>query len=96
MKAENIREVPLDNHVADNFLIATATSVRHLHSLAENLLQKMDDAGWSAHHVEGYGGSEPSSRWVLVDYTDTIVHLFTEEGRAHFGLDRIAEDREVR
>ncbi|OGH59322.1 MAG: ribosome silencing factor [Candidatus Lindowbacteria bacterium RIFCSPLOWO2_12_FULL_62_27] len=91
-KAENIQTVPLENHVADSFVIATATGVRHLHSLAENLLEKMQLQGVRAHHVEGYGAS-PSARWVLVDYMDVVVHLFTEEGRRFYNLDRLMEER---
>lgn len=92
LKAENIRSIPLDNHVADAFVLATATSIRHLHSLAENLIQKMEEVGLRAHHVEGYGRASPSDRWVLVDFIDVVVHLFTEEGRRYFDLDRLLEE----
>ncbi len=92
-KAEAIRTIPLENHVADSFILATAVGVRHLHSLAEHLLQKMEEEGVRAHHVEGYGGAAPSNRWVLVDFFDTVVHLFTEEGRKYFNLDRLLEEK---
>ena len=90
LKADNIRVVSLENHVADEFVVATATSIRHLHSLAENLLQKMQVRGVRAHHIEGYG-STPSDRWVLVDFVDIVVHLFTDEGRRYFDFDRLWE-----
>ena len=93
-KASDIRAIPLENHLADAFVIATAVSPRHLHSLTEHLLQKMESEGVKAHHVEGYGTAAPSSRWVLVDFIDIVVHLFTEEGRQYFGLDRLMEERQ--
>lgn len=92
-KATDIRAIPLDNHLADSFVLATAAGVRHLHSLAEHLLQKMTELGVRAHHIEGYGGAAPSDRWVLVDFAETVVHLFTEEGRKYFNLDRLLEEK---
>ncbi|MBI4178284.1 ribosome silencing factor [bacterium] len=91
-KATEIRHILLTNHVADAFIIATAAGTRHLHSLADHLLEKMREAGTAAHHVEGHGGSgSPSERWVLVDYLGVVVHLFTEEGRRFYALDRLFE-----
>lgn len=87
--------MPLENNVADAFVIATASGVRHLHSLTEHLLEKMEESGFDAHHVEGYGASHPSERWVLVDFIDVVVHLFTEDGRKFYDLDRLLEGHRV-
>lgn len=88
-KAENIQVIPLENHVADAFIIATAIGTRHMHSMADHLIEKMREQDVRAHHVEGHGSTAISDRWVLVDFTDIVVHLFTEEGREFYALDRL-------
>jgi len=91
-KAENIRTIPLENHIAEAFLLASAESIRHLHSLADHLLEHAASIGVKPHHVEGHG-TAGSSRWVLVDFRSVVVHLFTEEGRLFYSLDRLLDDR---
>lgn len=90
-KAENIRVVALDNHVADFFVIATASGPRHLHALSDHLIEDMASAGFKVHHAEGCGAAA-SERWVLLDFMDVVVHLFTEEGRKFYDLDRLVEE----
>ena len=92
-KGENVRVIPLENHVADAFVIATTSGIRHLHSLADHLIDKMREHGIDAHHVVGHVSTALSNRGVLVDFTDVVVHLFTEEGREFYGLDRLMEER---
>ena len=93
-KAESVRVIPLENHVCDAFVIATTSGIRHLHSLADHLIDSMRTFGVDAHHVEGHGAAALSSRWVLVDFNDIIVHLFTEEGREFYGLDKLMEEQQ--
>lgn len=71
--------------IADAFVIATATSRSHLESLTDALTEDLDDA---VHHVEG----ARRSNWVLVDCRDVIVHLFLDETRAFYGLERLWGD----
>lgn len=90
-KAEDVRLVEMRNHFADVFVLATAMSGRHLHSLADDLVRALRERGVKAHHAEGVKPGA-SDRWVLVDLFDVVVHLFTEEGRAYYAMDRLLED----
>ena len=69
----------------DYFLIATGTSDRHLRTLAEVSVETSAKLGDKALGVEG----QESARWILVDLGDVIVHLFREDAREFFGLERL-------
>ena len=72
----------------DFFLIASGTSDTHVRGIADLVQERMRQAGWGAHHVEGLGGG----RWVLLDYIDVVVHLFHPEARAFYQLERLWGD----
>lgn len=86
-KARDIVVIDVSKHtvVADDFVIATATSRTHMDALTDALKERLDDA---IHHVEGSG----RSNWVLIDCRDVIVHLFLAEARAFYGLERLWGD----
>ena len=50
----------------------------------------MDNKGVSVSHIEGYR----SNSWILLDYVDVIVHVFSDESRKYYDLDRLWEDGE--
>jgi len=70
---------------ADYFVIASATNPRHMRALVETLDKDLRDDGVGATHHEG----ELDSGWVLLDYGDVIVHLFSPEQRAYYGLEEL-------
>lgn len=72
---------------ADYFVIATASNSRHMRALVETLDKELRPEGVSSLHREG--GSD--SGWVLVDYNDVIVHLFSPEERDRYGLEELWE-----
>lgn len=76
--------------IADYFVICTATSAPHIKALTEEVDKKLSDAGMPAIHREGYR----SSTWVLLDYGALVIHVFLEETRAFYGLDRLWSDAE--
>ena len=76
--------------LADYFVICTATSNTHVKTLKEELEFKLESLGERAHHVEGHG----NDTWVLVDYLSVVVHIFTEEARNFYQLDRVWADAE--
>jgi len=76
--------------IADYFVICTATSAPHIKALTEEVDKKLSDAGLPAIHREGYR----SSTWVLLDYGALVVHVFLEETRSFYGLDRLWNDAE--
>lgn len=74
--------------IADYFVICTATSAPHIKALTEEVDKRLSDAGMPAIHREGYR----SSTWVLLDYGGLVVHVFLEETRQFYGLDRLWGD----
>lgn len=74
--------------IADYFVICTATSAPHIKALTEEVDKRLSDAGMPAIHREGYR----SSTWVLLDYGGLVVHVFLDETRQFYGLDRLWGD----
>lgn len=72
--------------LTDHFVIVTATSTRHGQQLARNLIDKMKEE----FGIEplGYEGLEVGD-WIVVDYTDVMVHIFIEESRQLYALEKI-------
>lgn len=86
-KGENI--VILDirklSSIADYFVIASGTSDRHVRAIAENVLDRLEQKKIKCTHVEGI----QESRWVLLDFSDIIVHVFYPETRGFYNLERL-------
>ncbi len=76
--------------LADYMVIATGSSSTHVKSLADYVEYEMDKQGVSVSHIEGHR----SDTWILLDYVDVIVHVFSEESRQYYDLDRLWEDGE--
>ncbi len=85
-KAENLVSFDLMGRTAlmDYIVIATGKSARHLTSMAQHLSQKLEDMGLRL-KIEGLDVGD----WVLVDIGDVVVHLFREEIRELYQLERI-------
>lgn len=77
--------------IADYFVICTAGSAPHIKALTESVDKVLSEAGMPAIHREGYR----SSTWVLLDYGSLVIHVFLEDTRAFYGLDRLWGDAEV-
>ncbi len=90
-KGKNIRAVKIDSltTVADYFLFVTANSSTHVRALAEEVEAKLEEVGVCPHHIEGR-----STGWVLLDYAGVVVHVFTNNDREFYGLDRMWNDGE--
>lgn len=74
--------------LADYMVIATGTSSTHVKALADEVEYKLDNAGVSVSHIEGYR----SNTWILLDYVDVIVNVFSDEAREFYDLDRLWQD----
>ena len=94
-KAENVVILEMDKTAGaftDHFIICTGTSSRQIQSISDEVeLQVKRQTGTYAHQVEGYREAE----WVLVDYMDFIIHIFSEERRAFYGLERLWKSARV-
>jgi ribosome-associated protein len=80
--------------IADFFVLASGTSDRHVRSLTRTVEEAGRACGERASGIEG----TERARWVLVDFGDVIVHLFQEEVREFYALERLwgeAEDVEL-
>ena len=91
-KGEDV--VILDVHelstVTDFFIICTATSQRHAKSLAEHLRLALKSEKIKPMHIDGL----PEASWVVIDYIDFIVHIFVEEMRELYALEKLWGDAE--
>ena len=70
---------------ADYFVIMSAESSRQIEALEEDLTQALKESGIVRHHREG----APASGWVLLDFSDVIVHVFSPEEREFYDLERL-------
>ena len=71
--------------IADYFIIAGGSNIRQIQSIADNIEEKLGKQGIVPKSVEGYN----SSNWILMDYRDAIVHIFNQEDRLFYDLERI-------
>ncbi|MBQ8550220.1 MAG: ribosome silencing factor [Clostridia bacterium] len=76
--------------LAEYLLMATATSSTHVRALAEEVECKLSELGVEPHHVEG-----KATGWILLDYNEVIVHIFSREAREFYSLDRMWSDGNV-
>jgi ribosome-associated protein len=73
---------------ADGLLLCSAASERQVGAVADEILQRLKRVGSTPLHKEGAGRSD----WVLLDFGDFVVHVFTEDRRAYYGLDSLWGD----
>ena len=89
-KAMDVRILDI-THVstlADYFMIASGSNRNQVQAMADEAQEKLYKAGYEAKQVEGY----QTANWILMDYQDIIVHIFDEENRLFYDLERIWRD----
>mgnify|MGYP002884171466 CR=1 FL=1 len=86
-KAEDIVSINLTGRtpIADFLIIATGLSQRHLSSMADHIQKKLKEHGFKKIPIEGGDQCE----WILLDVGDVVVHLFREEVRNFYNLEKI-------
>ena len=91
-KAHNIKVLDINEltTLADYFVICHGTSSTQMGAIADEIEEKLKDAGVLMHNA-GSGGSD---QWVLMDYGDVIVHIFNEESREFYGIENLWADAE--
>jgi ribosome-associated protein len=72
----------------DYFVVASGTSERQVQAIADGVEERLRQEGVRPLAIEGHGPGQ----WVLLDYGDFLVHVFTEPRRAFYGLERLWSD----
>lgn len=73
---------------ASYFLLCTGDSSRQIQAIADEVEQRLRERGIRPSHVEGYRNAE----WILMDYIDLVVHVFSKSARAYYDLERLWRD----
>ena len=89
-KAEDISVIDIRkvSTIADYFIIANGFNVNQLGAMQDAVDEAMYKSGVHAKQIEG----NRSSTWILMDYQDVIVHLFSKEDRLFYDLEKIWKD----
>jgi ribosome-associated protein len=74
--------------LADIFLLVTGRSERNVVAIAGEIEDKLIEAGHKPLRREG----RAEGRWILIDFGDLVVHVFHEEERVYYGLERLWKD----
>lgn len=93
LKSKKAKDIKLlDIHeistISDYFVIATGHSSTQVQAMSDELEDKMKLAGYEMHHKEGFR----NGRWILLDFGNIVVHLFHDEERQFYNLERLWVD----
>ena len=87
-KAEEIAVLELEKGsgaFTDYFVVCSGTNPRQIQAISDEVEQRLEKAGLHPTHIEGYKQAE----WVLLDYVDFVVHVFSEKARRYYELERL-------
>ena len=86
-KAQDVVVIELSEicSFTDYFIICTGTSTRHNQTIAETIDEKLRKQGVRPLHIEGKAEGD----WILMDYVDFVVHIFTARAREFYDLERL-------
>ena len=87
-KAEEITILELEKDsgaFTDYFVVCSGTNPRQIQAISDEVEDRLKKKGMRATHIEGYKQAE----WVLLDYVDFVVHVFSEHARRYYDLERL-------
>jgi ribosome-associated protein len=89
-KARDIKVINIDKItiLTDYFVICSGTSTTHIKALADEIEFRLKERGMECARKEGYN----SARWILMDYGGVVLHIFHEEDRSFYNLERLWSD----
>ncbi|MCD6413290.1 MAG: ribosome silencing factor [Elusimicrobia bacterium] len=89
MKAENllVLDVRAFPTCGEFYLLMTATSPAHINALVKTLTKKIKEVKARKYRIEGL----LAKKWVLIDCSDVIIHIFTKEARTFYNIERLWE-----
>ncbi len=85
IKVINIENISV---IADYFIITSGTNVNQVKALADNVQEELSKAGFDYKQIEGYN----TANWILMDYGNIIIHIFNQDDRLFYDLERIWRD----
>ncbi len=91
-RAEDIQVIGIKDLtvIADYFIIANGNSTTQTKALADEVEYQLKEKGLMPTRTEGYQGAQ----WVVLDYSDIVVHVFYKETRQYYNLERLWSDGE--
>lgn len=89
-KAEDIQIIDISeiSTIADYFVITNGSNKSQIQALADNVEERLAAAGTHPKNIEGYN----AANWILLDCQDVIVHIFDQESRGFYDLERMWRD----
>ncbi len=87
-KAEQVTILELEKNsgaFTDYFVVCSGTNPRQVQAIADAVDERLEGLGMRPMHSEGYKQAE----WVLLDYVDFVVHIFSEKARQYYDLERL-------
>jgi len=82
----------INSPVCDAFVICHGGSRTQVEALAENVINEVKkNTGFNPWHKEGFENAE----WILIDYSDVVVHIFQEERRKFYNIEQLWADAEI-
>ena len=84
-------DMSIDSPICDYFVIASAANTNQLQAMMDAAEEELYKAGYHCAQKEGNNNSS----WILMDYKDIIIHLFSKEDRLFYDLERIWQDGKV-
>ncbi|MFV0440163.1 MAG: ribosome silencing factor [Lachnospirales bacterium] len=87
---EDIRIINIDSisNICEYFVVVNGNSTTHVKSLAMNVEEKLKDAGYLPYNIEGIRGNS----WILMDYSNVVIHVFDKENRDFYNIERLWSD----
>ena len=86
-KAEDVKiyDVRGKSSLTDFFVVATGSAAPHLKALVANAQQAMREAGVKRNRMTG----DPECGWIVADFIDVVVHVFSREARAYYAIEKL-------
>ncbi len=74
--------------IADYFIIASGSNIKQVQAICDNVTEILGKNGYNPKSTEGF----ENANWILLDYSDTIIHIFNQEDRRFYDLERLWRD----
>lgn len=85
LKVLDLRDI---TSFTDTFVICSGSNPKQIQTICDEVAERLKDEGQRAISIEGYTNAE----WILMDYGDLLVHVFSEQARSYYELERLWRD----